>query len=310
MPFLQVLPDQQTVPIAPGQSILQANLIAGIPHVHACGGQARCSTCRVVVLQGLENCLPRNAAEQELADKLNLPAEVRLACQTCVQGDVALRRPIVDALDLAMARQEVEAPGQRLGEEKQLAILFTDIENYTPFAEALPPYDIIHVLNRYFRLMNEAISEHHGYLVDYVGDGILVIFGLERPNEAVADALAAVQAMYRALDRLNPYLQQMYQRTFRVRAGLHYGPVVVGHVGEGPSRKLAAIGDNVNMASRIESANKELGTQFLVSEAVVQAAGPDLFVHRSCARTLKGKSGKYQLYEVMMPLDVATALPR
>ncbi|ALW86377.1 hypothetical protein AUC43_15555 [Hymenobacter sedentarius] len=301
MPSLQVLPDRQTIPIEPGQSILQATLSAGIPHVHACGGRAKCSTCRVVVLQGLENCLPRNAAEQELADKLRLPAEVRLACQTCVQGDVEIRRPVVDALDLAMTRQELEAPGQRLGEEKQLAILFTDIENYTPFAEALPPYDTIHVLNRYFRLMNEAIAAHHGYLVDYVGDGLLVVFGLERPAEAVADALAAVQAMYQALDRLNPYLQQMYGRTFRVRAGLHYGPVVVGHVGEGASRKLAAIGDNVNLASRIESTNKELGTQFLVSEAVVQAAGSDLFIHRSCSRALKGKSGQYQLYEVLLP---------
>lgn len=299
MAFLHVLPDRLTIAIADGQSVLQATLGHGIPHVHACGGQSKCSTCRVVVLEGLDNCLPRNAAEQQLADKLNLPAEVRLACQTSVRGNVQLRRPIVDELDLAMARRAVEAPGQRLGEEKQVAILFTDIENYTPFAEALPPYDIIHVLNRYFRLMNEVIARHHGFLIDYVGDGLLVIFGLERPAQAVADALAAVTDMLQAVDRLNPYLQQMYGRGFRVRAGLHYGPVVVGHLGEGASRKLAAIGDNVNMASRIESANKELGTQFLVSEAVVQAAGPGLLTARSCSRTLKGKSGHHLLYEIV-----------
>jgi len=299
MPVLLVLPDHQTVPIAEGQPMLQATLQHGIPHVHACGGQAKCSTCRVVVLQGLEYCSPRNPAEQGLAAKLRLPAEVRLACQTTVRGgDVELRRPVVDALDLELTRQEVEAPGQRLGEEKQLAILFTDIEDYTPFAEALPPYDIIHVLNRYFRLMGDAISQHHGYIVDYVGDGLLVLFGLERPAAAVPDALAAMQAMFQAVDRLNPYLRQMYGRGFRIRAGLHYGAVVVGHIGQGASRKLAAIGDNVNMASRIESTNKELGTQFLVSEAVIEAAGPGLVPHRSCARTLKGKSGEYQLYEV------------
>ncbi|GAB3572104.1 adenylate/guanylate cyclase domain-containing protein [Hymenobacter daeguensis] len=299
MPVLHVLPDHQTVPIADGQTMLQATLAHGIPHVHACGGQAKCSTCRVVVTDGLAHCNPRNAAEQALAHKLSLSDNIRLACQTTVCGDVSLRRPVVDALDLELTRQAIEAPGQRLGEEKELAILFTDIENYTPFAEALPPYDIIHVLNRYFRLMSDVISQHHGYIVDYVGDGLLVLFGLEQPARAVPDALAAVQAMFQAVGRLNPYLEQMYGRGFRVRAGLHYGPVVVGHIGQGASRKLAAIGDNVNLASRIESANKELGTQFLVSEAVVQAAGPGLLTHRNCQRSLKGKTGRYQLYEVL-----------
>jgi adenylate cyclase len=296
---LRVLPDHETAPIADGQTILQATLSHCIPHVHACGGQAKCSTCRVVITSGLENCSPRTAAEQVLATRLQLTDDVRLACQTTVHGDVNLHRPVVDALDQELTRQAVEAPGQRLGEEKKLAILFTDIENYTPFAEALPPYDIIHVLNRYFRLMGDVVGQHHGYIVDYVGDGLLVLFGLERPNEAVPDALAAVQGMLQAVDRLNPYLEQMYGRAFRVRAGLHYGPVVVGHIGQGNSRKLAAIGDNVNLASRIENANKELGTQFLVSEAVVRAAGPNLFTHRSCEHTLKGKSGRYQLYEVL-----------
>ncbi|MBO2008879.1 adenylate/guanylate cyclase domain-containing protein [Hymenobacter negativus] len=299
MPSLSVLPDHQTVPIIDGQTILQATLAHCIPHVHACGGQAKCSTCRVVVTEGLAHCDPRTAAEQTLADKLHLTPYMRLACQTTVHGDVALRRPVVDALDLELTRQAVEAPGQRLGEEKQLAILFTDIENYTPFAEALPPYDIIHVLNRYFRLMSDVVSQRHGYIVDYVGDGLLVLFGLERPEQAVADALAAVQGMFQAMARLNPYLEQMYGRGFRVRAGLHYGPVVVGHIGQGDSRKLAAIGDSVNMASRIESTNKDLGTQFLVSEAVVKAAGPSLLTHRNCERTLKGKTGQYQLYEVL-----------
>jgi adenylate cyclase len=282
MPVLRVLPDHQQVPIADGQTVLQATLAYGIPHVHACGGQSKCSTCRVVVTEVLAHCDPRNAAEQALADRLHLTPDVRLACQTTVHGDVQMRRPVVDALDLELTRQAVEAPGQRLGEEKQLAILFTDIENYTPFAELLPPFDIIHVLNRYFRLMSDVISQHHGYLVDYVGDGMLVIFGLEQPERAVPDALAAVQGMFQALDRLNPYLEQMYGRTFRVRAGLHYGPVLVGHIGQGASRKLAAIGDNVNMASRIESTNKDLGTQFLVSEAVVKAAGAGLVTHRNC----------------------------
>jgi adenylate cyclase len=299
MPLLDVLPDHQTINVVEGQTILQATLAHGIPHPHACGGQAKCTTCRVIVLHGLDQCSPRTEAEQQLDIRLQLPAQVRLACQTTLLGDVQVRRPIMDALDQVLARQDVEAHGQRLGEEKHLAILFTDIENYTPFAESLPPYDVVHVLNRYFRLMSTIVDQHHGYIVDYVGDGLLVVFGLEQPATAVLDALAAAQEMMRAVTSLGPYLNQMYGRTFRIRAGLHYGAVVVGHIGQGSSRKLVAIGDNVNLASRIESANKELGTQFLVSESVVQAAGSHLVTHRSCPRSLKGKSGSYQLYEVL-----------
>jgi adenylate cyclase len=180
MASLHVLPDDQLVPVLAGQTILQATLTRGIAHAHACGGRAKCSTCRVVVLEGLEHCSPRNPAEQQLDDRLRLPDHVRLACQTTVNGAVRVRRPVMDALDLELTRQEVEAPGQRQGEERQLAILFPDIEDYTPFVEALPPYDLIHVLNRYFRLLENVIHQHHGYIIDYVGDGMLVVFNLGR----------------------------------------------------------------------------------------------------------------------------------
>ncbi|GAA4371046.1 hypothetical protein GCM10023185_46150 [Hymenobacter saemangeumensis] len=298
MPILTALPDNLEFPVEPGETLLDATLRHGIPHVHSCGGHARCSTCRVLVLDGLEQLPPRNAQEQELADRIRLPQSIRLACQTTATADVRIRRPVLDALDVQLATQELAQPDLRLGEEKRLAILFSDIEDYTSFAERLPAYDVIHVLNRYFEVMGGVVRAHRGQISDYIGDGLMVVFGLEQPDTAVLDALAAGRAMQQAVEQLNPYLEQMYGRRFRTRIGLHYGEVVVGHIGVPGFRKLATIGDPVNVAARIESANKEFGTYFLVSQAVVDAAGPALTVRQGFVTPLKGKTGLHRLYEV------------
>jgi adenylate cyclase len=299
MPTLLALPDNRQFETLPGESILAADLRQGIAHVHACGGLARCSTCRVLVLDGLEHLTPRNELEQALASRINLPETVRLACQTTVtEGSVRFRRPVIDELDVQLTRQELERADQQLGEEKRLAILFSDIEDYTVFTESLPAYDVIHVLNRYFELMSEVVRAHRGRISDFIGDGLMVVFGLEDEATAAADAVAAARAMLQAMDRLNPYLRNMYGCGFRIRIGVHYGDVVVGHLGGGELRKLATIGDAVNVAARIEAANKDCGTTLLVSQAVVDNLGDALPIRQGFLRPLKGKKGLHRLYEV------------
>ncbi|WP_201986717.1 adenylate/guanylate cyclase domain-containing protein [Hymenobacter rubidus] len=305
MAQLYALPDERLLTIAPGETILAATLRQGIDHVHACGGQAKCSTCRIHVLDGLVNCSPRNASELALTTRLHLPEPVRLACQTTVTGSGTVRfaRPVLDRLDMELAAQDLQHPDQQLGQLKQVAVLFSDIADYTVLADQLPPYDVVHVLNRYFGVMSEVVAAHHGYISDFIGDGLMVVFGLSHPATAVTDALAAGRAMFRAVAQLNPYLQQMYRCAFHIRIGLHYGEAVVGHIGGNGFRKLATIGDTVNVASRIESANKEYGTTFLVSEAVVAAAGPALAVRQGFLAPLKGKLGMHRLYEVDLAVE-------
>src|SRR5438132_14384664 len=96
MPFLEILPDHRTCEISSDESILTASLRAGIPHTWVCGGHARCSTCRVLVLDGLEHCVTRTTQEQVLAERLIFGPGIRLACQTRVTGDVKLRRLVLD----------------------------------------------------------------------------------------------------------------------------------------------------------------------------------------------------------------------
>ena len=166
--------DKKTFYASPDETILDAALKADINHAHVCGCNGRCSTCRVYVMDGLSNCLPRNENEEKVAAKLGFPDNIRLACQTKIKGDITIKRPVVDELDKEIIlKQFNDESGTKLGKEIDLAILFTDIENYTQFAEAFPAYDVVHVLNRYFQTMNEIIVQHKGIISDVAGDGIL-----------------------------------------------------------------------------------------------------------------------------------------
>src|SRR4029077_10310577 len=114
---------------------------------------------------------PRNDKETALAEKLGFSAEIRLACQTTVNGDVKLRRLILDSEDASLASNlAAERSPCSVGEEKRLAILFADIRGFTSFAEKMLPYDVIHILNRYFNKMGMIISSHSGRIDNYMGD--------------------------------------------------------------------------------------------------------------------------------------------
>ncbi|MEG4501004.1 adenylate/guanylate cyclase domain-containing protein [Microcoleus sp. F10-C6] len=309
MPQIHYLPDDRTIEIDDDDIILEASLRADIPHTHICGGSARCSTCRVLIVEGLEFCSPRTSPEEELAKKLRLEPEIRLACQTQVAGGkVILRRLAIDSEDLEsftdeMAGKLICAP---VGQEKKIAILFADIRGFTPFAESLLPYDVIYVLNRYFQKMGFAINRNGGMINNYMGDGLMALFGLENPDKAAEQAVRAGVEMLEELEKLNPYFENLYRHRLRIGIGIHCGWVVVGNLGALKNQTVTAIGDAVNLASRIEAANKQVGTSLLISEETYQEVKELAIVDRRVSVPIPGKSGEYPLYEVvgMPPLSL------
>lgn len=281
-----------------GLTLLQIALKHELPHLHACGGNARCSTCRVMVCDGLENVLPRNQAEQRLADAKGFEAEIRLACQTRLRGPISLRRLVHDDQDVAVVRAE---EGRSIGCEQAIAILFSDIRDFTPFAEANMPYDIVHILNRYFLVMGDAVLENGGNIDKYIGDGMMALFGVDGGNPRDL-CLVAIRTGLRMLDNLanlNRYLKEHFGVEFHIRIGIHFGDVVVGRMGHPRNMQFTAIGDPVNMASRIESAVKGTSASLLVSEAVYAQVKEDVQIGVATEAELKGKHGTHRLYEVV-----------
>ena len=299
MPKITCLPDNVEFSVAEGESILAAALRANISHAHACGGLARCSTCRVRVLEGPEHCSERTEAENALAAPLRFGSDVRLACQTKVSGDIRLRRLVVDDLDLAVASQLAKEHLGRCGETKTIAVLFCDIRDFTRLSHQLSPYDLMFTLNRHFFQMADAIERNEGQVEKFIGDAVMAIFGLDDSPNVALRAVKAATDMLQAADRMKPYMKAMYDFDFELGIGVHYGEAVIGTIRGGREEKLAAIGETVNIASRIESANKEVGTRLLISEALYQQVKESVEVSDFIRTRLRGSNERITLYEVM-----------
>ncbi|MBM4285174.1 MAG: adenylate/guanylate cyclase domain-containing protein [Deltaproteobacteria bacterium] len=300
MPLITYLPDQKTLESAEGETLLQAALRAKIPLTNVCGGSARCSTCRVSVVEGREHCSPRTPEEQGIAEMLLLPAVVRLACQTIPTGPVKVRRLVEELEDVDFDTLYIrEAEPCTIGEEKEVLILFCDIQGFTPFAESLLPYDVVYSLNLFLRQMGEIVGAYGGSIDNYLGDGFMALFEADDCEAAALQAVGAGLAMLQRVQDLGPYLLELYQRSFQIRLGLHYGKVVAGRLGHPRHKRMTVIGDAVNFASRIENANKKAGTRFLVSHDVYDLVKGRVQVGKRVYVTLQGKTGKHRLFEII-----------
>jgi class 3 adenylate cyclase/nitrite reductase/ring-hydroxylating ferredoxin subunit len=302
------LPDKTQLSIGEGETILEASLRAGVPHAHACGGRARCSTCRVWILDGLEHCSERNELERAIAGPLRFGLEVRLACQTKVSGDLKVRRLVLDKTDLEITSQLAKPRLGRCGETRTIAVLFCDIRDFTNLSQHLSPYDLMFVLNRYFFHMADAIERNGGHVEKFIGDAIMAIFGMDDTPDVPLHAIKAATDMLGAADQMKPYMKTMYDKDFEVGIGLHYGETVIGTVSGGREEKLVAIGETVNVASRIESANKEAGTRLLISEALYQQVEKQVEVSDFVRVRLRGTNERMSLYEVIRLTPEAEAL--
>ncbi len=263
--------NETSLEVSAGEMLLDACLNAGIAHLHACGSQAKCSTCRILIREGAENLSPPTHEEADLARRQKFPPEIRLACQAkVIGGPIRLHRLVRDKLDLElMCCHESISSAKSLGCEKELALFFLDIREFTPFAESQLPFDVIHILNRFHRMIQKTIEEHNGTVVEVAGDGLYAVFGLECPMcNAVADGVKAGHAVLENLETFNDtYLDPYFNHRLRVGIGIHSGNVIYGKLGIGVDGALSVIGHPVNLAARVESATKTVNNDFLVTEA-------------------------------------------
>ena len=287
--------DGPEVKIHTGTTLLEASLMHNIEHAHVCGGNGRCSTCRVRVIDGAENLSAPESIEKNLLVKIGAESDVRLACQARAQGDVKIA-PLISAghAGTTVTRRKPEADGM----ERDVVVFFSDLRGFTAFTESRLPYDVVFVLNQYFRSMGKIIEEHNGHIDKFIGDGIMAIFGLHEPmDDAAKHALEASYKMQRQLKLMNEFLAAELEKPLELRIGIHAGAAIVGELGYGSAAHFTAIGDVVNTASRLEHANKKLKTWLLVSESVLRHAGENEIPGGITARViLRGKSEALQVF--------------
>jgi adenylate cyclase len=258
------------IEISEEQTILQASLAAGVPHYHSCGGNGNCSTCRVLVRTGGENLSAFTQKEAELRERIPFPPSVRLACQTYVKGEnVQVHRMIRDETDIQFyIKDDTATDIEYTGLEKEMALFFLDIRNFTPFIEAYLPFDVIHIMRRLFALFQNAIEANAGRIIETAGDGFYAAFGFDTEiAEAVDNACKAGHQILNDLRAFNEnYMYKNFRHRFQAGIGLHAGKVIVGNIGIGVNNNLTVTGLSVNIAARLQAATKELDNSFLISD--------------------------------------------
>src|SRR5437870_3918905 len=178
-----------TVPV--GFSVLEASRRAGIPHASVCGGRGRCSTCRVRVLLGWERLAPPSPAETRVLTPLGADRAVRLACQLKPMADISIWPLLPPEITL---READRLNVTETGAERFVAILFVDIRASAQLVESRLPYDVVFILNRFFEAVGSAIIAAGGTPNQFIGDGMMAIFGTETGAEqACRQALEAAR---------------------------------------------------------------------------------------------------------------------
>ena len=292
----------QEVIVPRGTTVLEASRMHGIPDASVCGGRGRCSTCRIRILSGYEAIVPASEDELKVLRRIGAPDRVRLACQVRCERELE----VVPLVPPNVGPDAARPQGRFVfGTELDIAILFSDIRDFTRFSEQTLPYDIFHILNQYFEAMSEAIEAHGGHLDKFIGDGLMALFGL-RQGAAMGcrSALAAAREMSVRLADLNARLSHSLREPLRIGIGIHAGPVVVGEMGHKTATSLTAVGDAVNTASRVEGLTKQTGTQLVVTARVADLAALDLSGFRRIRAAVKGKEEELDVYAVPSAQDL------
>jgi len=253
-----------------GTTVLAASHAAGVPHAAVCGGRGRCSTCRVRVLESGAPLPPADQAERAALQGLEEAGEVRLACRLRVQSDITVER-------LLPPGTKASSP-DTVGRLTSLSVMFIDLRDFSRLAGRMHPFDVVFLLNRFFEGVDEAVSQAGGTVDKLMGDGAMALFGIgASPRQGARQAVCAARALSRFLISLNQELAAEWGEPLRMGIGIHCGEAIVGRIGSQRSARVTAIGDIVNVASRLEGLTKRWQAQLVLSEAVA------IHVEEACA---------------------------
>ena len=232
---------------------------------------------------------------------------------------VHVTRRFKSYVDPALVKYVMEHPEHEHfdGEVREMTVVFTDLEGFTPLSEKLRE-GVVPLLNEYLKVMTPLIREHNGYRNKWLGDGMMFFYGAPETNpDHAIHAVATVLKMQEMMLKFNEGLAK--QREYlgeellplAMRTGVSTGRMIVGDAGPSDASDYTAIGASVNLGARLESANKAMGTRILLSEHTVALLPPDLFLVRPIGKLkLVGVARAEMAYEPIAHFNEATDMQK
>lgn len=286
------------VRVPKGLSVLEASLRFNIPHASVCGGRARCSTCRVRIISDRSK-LPRpSGREAFVLARVGVSADpsIRLACQLRPQNDIAvipILQPNIGA-GFVRARERMH-----IGEEHYVVSMFVDMRGSTKMSEQKLPFDVVLLINQFVEAVSQAITDAGGQPNQFVGDGVLALFGLDVDRAtACRQALRAAALVASNVAYLNHQFTTEVRDPIQYGIGIHAGEAIVGDIGFRGHTVFTALGDSVNVAARLQDMTKNLDCKIIMSEEVCKTAGLSAEVLTRTAVEIRGHDE---------PIEVRTA---
>ncbi len=257
---------------------------------------------QTLLSKGTEQQRSVNLSVNTIADATN-PQKISgaLVVMDDISDEKRLKSTMYRYMTQELAEELLKLDDAKLGgDRKDVSILFSDIRSYTALTEKLAAEEVVGMLNEYFESMVEAIFKYKGTLDKYIGDAIMAVFGSPLPltDHAWRAVQTAVEMRQRLAD-FNARRMSLNKEPIKIGIGINSDSVISGNIGSSKRMEFTAIGDGVNLGSRLEGASKQYGCDIVISQYTYRPCA-DLIWHREldCIR-VKGKNEPVKIYELV-----------
>ena len=295
-------PGGETVSIPKGTSVLEASRKAGVPHQSVCGGRGRCTTCRIKVTAHDGILAEPSGHEIKAIERVGLDDNVRLACQLRPTGNISVQ-PLLNPENTL---ETVRSARALTGKEQETVVLFVDLRDFTKLSEKKLPYDVVYILNKYYAVCGEIIEKNGGRLDKFIGDGIMAIFDASSSSKVNSrNAIVSANAISKSMQTLNSEMKTEFSEDMRFGMGIHAGSMIVGMMGYGKTVTETAVGDNVNIAARLEELTKTYKCELVVSKYVTDKADIDTKKLKPKTVDIRGRKDMLEVFTFQKAADIS-----
>jgi adenylate cyclase len=261
----------RTVRVPRGWTVLEASRAFRIPHASMCGGKARCSTCRIRVIEGSDACPSPHQNEFATLQQIRASSDIRLACQLRPEGDVTVFPLVVGEHIRAGFR------GMQQSDNRDVVVLLCNFSKRSALSERQMPQDALYIQSTYLTDVCKVIQTASGVLVSVQPDGILALFGLHHGLKQAAQlSLQAAADIERTIKAINQKLVRSWSAGIDFTVTAHAGPAVIREIDAGPHPVVIAVGEAIEITNDLHRAAAQSGPDarpFTISETVYAAAG-------------------------------------